>query len=114
MATTISFTVLYKNVPKFSGKYTDDTVFTFETSAMDAEDAIRIFKMSRMYHVTTNSGRRVSKFRRFKVVRVYHGDGIKRCTCSYCKVNPSMSPAIRVIPSKMPRGMNRNYFGKSK
>ena len=108
MATT-SFTVLYKNAVKFAGKSTDETVFTFTTSALNEADAVRIFKMSRLYHTTNAKGTKSSHFRRFKIVRVYHGDGIHRCTCNYCKMNPTMAPAITVLKSRKPRWMNRNF-----
>ena len=109
---TREYTVLYKNVVKFSGRSTDENVYTFKTAAVNEDDAFRIFKMSRLYRVTNAKGRKVSHFKRFKVVRIYTGDGIHRCTCKYCVSNPSMSPAVRVIKSKMPRWMNKSFSSK--
>lgn len=116
---TKSFTVLYKNVDTFVSKSADMTVHTFECSAVDASDAVRQLRVSRMYSVEmldkrfkSAKMRKSFKVRKFKVVRVYHGDGLHYCTCEYCKKHPDMSPRVTVIPPKQPKWMMRNYFGK--
>lgn len=109
------FKVLYKNAVKFNcGKSVDDTILTTTVLATDEKDAERKFHMSRMYTTRNEKGRVAKRFRRYTVVRVYHGDGIRRCTCEYCKKNPTMAPAIRVLKSRQPAWMKRNFFGKGR
>jgi hypothetical protein len=104
------FTVEYKSVNKFApveGRFVDPTVYTFTCGAVDAEDAVRQLTISKRYRVDGKS-----RTRRFRVVRVYTGDGVGHCDCKYCQSNPSMSRKVRVIPSKMPSWMKRS-FGKT-
>jgi hypothetical protein len=108
------FKIIYKNSVKFNGRSVDDNVFTVTILATDAKDAERKFHMSRMYTTTNANGRVAKHFRRYTVVRVYHGDGIRYCTCSYCKKNPTMAPAIRVLKTRQPAWMKRNFFGKGR
>jgi len=104
------YTVLYKVNPRFAGKYTDNTLYTFTCGAVDEKDAVRQLRMSRLYTFTLKSGRTVKKFRRYHVVRVYTGDGIRYFT----DYRGMTDRAVVVIKTRKPRWMNRNFFGKAK
>ena len=107
-----NFTVLYKNVDKFQpadGKSQDLMVYTFHTDASDSNDALRLFKAFRMYAIR---GR--THFKRYRVVRVFTGDGVGRCDCAYCKKNPSMSFKVRVLKSRQPKWMTRSFTSNAR
>jgi hypothetical protein len=113
MTTTREFTIQYRNGKNFTAKNADLNLFTFKCAATSEKDAIRQLELSRAYSIEETKGgkmRRSFKVRRFTVVRVFHGDGIHRCTCDYCKKHPDMAPRITVIPAKQPGWMKRNYF----
>ena len=104
------YTVLYKSVNKFApvdGRFADQTLYTFTCGAVDVEDAVRQLTLSKRYRVDGKS-----RTRRFKVVRVFTGDGVGHCDCKYCQSHPDMSRKVRVLPTKMPRWM-KSSFGKT-
>jgi hypothetical protein len=107
-----SFTVLYKNVDKFQpadGKSQDMSVYTFHTDAVDSNDAVRLFKASRMYSV---GGR--THYKRFRILRAFTGDGVGFCDCAYCRKNPSMSRKVRVLKSRQPKWMTRSFTSNAR
>jgi len=115
------FTVLFKNSDTLRSKSADMTVHTFVCAAVDESDAVRQLRMSRSYSVEMLDKRFKSahmrksfRVRKFKVVKVYSGDGVGHCTCKMCEVGRTDSRKIMVVPSKMPRWMMKNYFGKGK
>jgi len=103
------FTVLYKVSSSLvsDGRFSDPTVYSFTCGASDVEDAVRQFKVSKLFRVD-------GKFhsRSVSIVRVFKGDGVGHCDCKYCQSNPSMSRKVRVIPTKMPKWMGLS-FGKT-
>jgi len=110
MKTETPYTIYFKNVDKFQpvdGKSQEVAIHTFECLATDHGDAVRQFKMSRRY---TIDGR--THFKRFRVVRVFTGDGVGHCTCGYCRVHPDMSRKVRVLKSKMPGWMKKSFSSK--
>lgn len=112
MKSTREFTVLYTRNSRYTSKIAknfDATLHTFKCGAVDENDAVRQLRNSLRFSTRNAKGKVTRRTRRFKVVRVYHGDGIKRCTCEYCKSHPEFAPAIRVLPTRMPRWMKKSF-----
>jgi hypothetical protein len=102
---TVPFTVRYKDGAGNLGRNTDHTVRTFTCAAVDETDAIRQLSLHRTFIINVD-GYNVKKVNPFRVITAFHGDGISRCTCNYCKKNPSFAPKVTVLkPAKMPRWM---------
>jgi len=115
--TTKEFTGLYTRNSRYTSKFAknfDPNLLTFKCAAVDESDAVRLLRHSLRFSTKNAKGKVTHRTRRFKVVRVCHGDGIKRCDCAYCKSNPRFAARVTVIPSRKPRWMNRSFTGKGR
>lgn len=105
----VPYTVFYKDGSGNLGRHNDDTLRTFECSAIDSEDAIRQLTVAKTY-VSNVDGVRVKKVLAFRVVTARIKDGVKTFTDARGKTVKVR--CFTAKDAKMPRWMQKSRFSK--